>query len=250
MNFYKHHIGDYDADTAHLSMLEDAAYSRLMRAYYRMEQPIPADLKAACRLVRAISKAEREAVATVLKEFFDLQENGWCNKRCNEEITAYQAQATTNRRIAVAREAARNNNESLYESSAKREPNHKPLTNNQEPLTTNQEPELQTHKSKVKNNGADAPDWMPSVWADFEKHRAEKRQTLTPTARALMISKLDRWRNEGKDITAIIRNSLENGYTGLFEINQKNQSNQDAGDEAKRLIFGGERDISDGSERV
>jgi hypothetical protein len=62
LNFYKHHIGDYDADTSHLSWLEDMAYTRLMRLYYRREQPIPAEVAQACRLVRATSKQERDAV--------------------------------------------------------------------------------------------------------------------------------------------------------------------------------------------
>jgi len=134
MNFYKHHIGDYDADTAHLSMLEDAAYSRLMRTYYRTETPIPADMKAACRLVRAISKQERDAVSVVLNEFFTLHADGWHNKRCDEELTSYIKQAATNRDIAVAREAKRKQHDSLHDSLPTREPSHKPLANNQEPL--------------------------------------------------------------------------------------------------------------------
>ncbi len=136
MNFYKHHIGDYDAHTAHLSMLEDAAYSRLMRAYYRTERPIPADIKQAARLVRAISKSDREAVEIVLNEFFKLETDGWHNKRCDEEITAYLKQAETNRAIAVAREAKRNKHESFNESSSLREPSHKPLAKNQKPDTS------------------------------------------------------------------------------------------------------------------
>lgn len=97
MNYFKHHIGDYDADTAHLTWLEDMAYTRLMRLYYRREQPIPADMNQACRLVRAGSKQEREAVSLVLEEFFKLEEDGWHNKRCDEEIEASKAKAEANR---------------------------------------------------------------------------------------------------------------------------------------------------------
>lgn len=42
MNFYEHHLGDYMRDTAHLSMIEDAAYRRLLDAYYIREAPLPA----------------------------------------------------------------------------------------------------------------------------------------------------------------------------------------------------------------
>lgn len=107
MNFYKHHIGDYAQATSHLSFVEDAAYSRLLRKYYAEEKPIPADLKAACRLVGARTKEEKEAVETVLEEFFklDADENVWRNKRADEEIAKANAQAETNRRIAGEREA-------------------------------------------------------------------------------------------------------------------------------------------------
>lgn len=91
MNFFDLHIGDLDSATAHLSLLEDGAYGRLMRLYYRTERPIPADLKQACRLVRAVTKPERDAVGQVLEEFFHLEDDGWHNDRCDAEIAAYQA---------------------------------------------------------------------------------------------------------------------------------------------------------------
>lgn len=89
MNYYEHHLGDYDGATAHLSWLEDCAYRRLLSLYYRTESPIPADIKQACRLVRAVSKPEREAVEQVLREFFDLQDDGWHNTRCDADIATF-----------------------------------------------------------------------------------------------------------------------------------------------------------------
>ena len=99
MNYYEHHIGDYDADTAHLSWVEDMAYTRLMRLYYRKEAPIPADITQACRLVRAQSKEERKAVEVVLNEFFELRDDGWHQSRCDSEIEAYQVRCEHNRRV-------------------------------------------------------------------------------------------------------------------------------------------------------
>lgn len=90
MNYYEHHLGDYAAATAHLSWDEDMAYTRLIRAYYHHERPIPADLREACRLARATTPAQRRAVDTVLHEFFALHEDGWHQKRCDEEIERYQ----------------------------------------------------------------------------------------------------------------------------------------------------------------
>ena len=89
MNYYEHHIGDYIKATAHLSMLEDAAYRRLIDAYYTKEAPLPADRKACHRLARATSKPERDAVDTILDEFFILADDGWHQSRCDEELAKY-----------------------------------------------------------------------------------------------------------------------------------------------------------------
>ena len=103
LNFFKHHLGDYDSATMHLSWDEDMAYTRLIRVYYRDEKPLPLELAKVIRLARAQTKAQVAAVGAVLREFFSEQEDGWHNKRCDEEIAAAKAQADTNRRIATNR---------------------------------------------------------------------------------------------------------------------------------------------------
>ncbi len=90
MNYYEHHIGDYAEATSHLSLLEDAVYSRLIRKYYATERALPADLKTVQRLVGARSPDELAAVEVILNEFFVLQPDGWHNERCDEEIVKTQ----------------------------------------------------------------------------------------------------------------------------------------------------------------
>ncbi len=126
MNFYKHHLGDFDGAAMHLNWTQYTAYLRLVHTYYRRELPIPKDTSEACRLVRAENPAQRKAVKEVLSEFFQLLDDGWHNKRCDEEIAAYKAQAATNKRIAHQRIANQSFNESSHESSTNRPPNHKP----------------------------------------------------------------------------------------------------------------------------
>jgi uncharacterized protein YdaU (DUF1376 family) len=91
LNYYEHHIRDYDAATSHLSWDEDLAYTRLLRWYYRKERPVPADVAEACRQVRATTKVQRDAVGRVLHEFFDLRDDGWHQQTCDEVIAAFQA---------------------------------------------------------------------------------------------------------------------------------------------------------------
>lgn len=90
MNYYEHHLGDYMRDTAHLTMLEDCAYRRLLDAYYIRERPLPVDLSECCKLARAASKPERDAVAYVLREFFSLAEDGYRQGRADDEIERYR----------------------------------------------------------------------------------------------------------------------------------------------------------------
>ncbi len=176
MNFYKHHIGDYAQATGHLSFAEDAAYSRLLRKYYAEEHPIPGPLKAAQRLVGARTREEREAVETVLGEFFEWDEEAvcWRNKRADEEIARYQAQADNNRRIAEEREVkkrARQSNgegteasttkhdsfhETLHESSAVREPSHKPDTRYQIPEASGRDASAGSYEGSRANASAPA----------------------------------------------------------------------------------------------
>lgn len=99
MNFYKHHIGDYDQATRHLSFVEDAAYCRLIRKYYADEGPLPKDLKKVQKLIAARTKEEKSAVETVLEEFFTLEDDGWHQKRCDEELEAARVKAERNRQV-------------------------------------------------------------------------------------------------------------------------------------------------------
>lgn len=112
MNFYPFHIGDYASVTAHLSMIEDACYRRLLDAYYAREAPIPLDLRQACRLVRAQSKDERRAVEEVLREFFHEAPDGWRHKRCDAEIAAaVEKSAESDARKANERERQKRHRE-------------------------------------------------------------------------------------------------------------------------------------------
>lgn len=103
MNYVELHIGDYEKATAHLTACEDGIYGRLIRRYYDTEKPLPADVKAVQRLVRARSKDERQAVETVLEEFFHLGVDGWRHGRCDEEIARYQAKREKAQASANAR---------------------------------------------------------------------------------------------------------------------------------------------------
>jgi uncharacterized protein YdaU (DUF1376 family) len=185
MNYYKFNIGDYAAATAHLSFLEDCAYRRLIDLYYSKEQPIPADIAKACRLVRATSKDERAAVQTVLAEFFTETQDGWTHGRCDADIDAYQQKAESNR--VVGKKGGRPKKQTNSDESGNPEITQMVSKNNpQETLTTNQEPLTNNHKPRVINTkppAIAAPVGVTeSVWTDFVQLRKDKKAKLTQTA--------------------------------------------------------------------
>lgn len=143
MNYYKRHIGDYAAATRHLSLLEHGAYTMMLDLYYGNEKPLPADEKAVQRLVGARSKDEREAVSLLLNEFFELQDDGWHQSRCDEEITKKQEKTETNRAVGMLGGRPKKVTQTLDEKEpsgfgketqtvSENNPSHKPLTNSQE----------------------------------------------------------------------------------------------------------------------
>jgi uncharacterized protein YdaU (DUF1376 family) len=97
INYYPHHLGDYEQRTGHLTMLQDGAYRRLLDAYYKIEKPLPLDRAELYRMTRAMTKPERAAIEQTLHDFFEKTPDGWRHVRCDEEIARYQAKAEKNR---------------------------------------------------------------------------------------------------------------------------------------------------------
>ncbi len=145
MNYYEHHLGDYAQATAHLSFVEDSAYSRLLRKYYADEKPLPTELRAVQRLVGARSEEEREAVQVVLEEFFTLEEDGWHNKRADAEIARFNLKKEKARKSAEARwnanasESDANASKKTCERIANARPKHDERNALQSPDTSLQE---------------------------------------------------------------------------------------------------------------
>lgn len=151
LNFYKHHLGDYADATAHLSWDEDLAYRRLLSVYYRSEAPIPASQ--ACRLVRAVTPAQKKAVATVLREFFTNGGGRWKNSRADNEIAAYQHQVSVNRKTGkLGGRPKRIETESVSDT--------KPNRNRTVTLTKNQIPEPERSKARSRARARATP--LPS----------------------------------------------------------------------------------------
>lgn len=95
MNHYPHHIGDYIKSTVHLRNEEDLTYWRLICHYYDTERPIGKETQTVSKRLRL----DNQTVLRILQEFFFEQEDGWHNKRCDEEISWYQQKCARNREV-------------------------------------------------------------------------------------------------------------------------------------------------------
>jgi len=145
MNFYPHHIGDFNSATRHLTRIERSVYRDLIDLYYDTEEPLAPDVSQLCRLVIARDAEERAAVEQVLNEFFVKTDDGWGHARCYHEIAKYRVLVEAKAAAGKASAAARSSKK-RQESNTSSTPVEQPLngcSTNQEPLTINQEPEDQ-----------------------------------------------------------------------------------------------------------
>ena len=203
MHHYPFHIGDYIAHTHHLSLLENLAYRLLLDQYYLTEKPLP-DAPIISRLI-----GMREQVAevdAVLQEFFVQTDDGWVNKRADVEIAKYQAMQAGGKKGNEIRWGKQEDRPPIAPRSP---PDVPPSRNQNQNQNQNQEP--------INPKPAD---WLPASWQIYLEHRKESLKPLTATAQTAAINKLERWKAEGKDIAAIIQQSVENGWSGLFEVKQ------------------------------
>lgn len=128
MHYYQHHIGDYDRDTAHLTLAQHGAYGKLMRSYYATERPLPADASCLWRICGAMDKAERMAVSFVAEKFFQLEGDVLRHKRIDEEIKAYHDAIETAQRAGRASGEARRKKRTTVERTFERKTNDRSTT--------------------------------------------------------------------------------------------------------------------------
>jgi len=96
MNYYPHHIGDFNLATRHLTRIEKSIYRDLLELYYDQEAPLPNNVDQLARLTLAQAEDEKTAIRTVLNEYFFLDGNAWQQTRCDLIIQNYQEQQAKN----------------------------------------------------------------------------------------------------------------------------------------------------------
>jgi len=92
MNFYKRYMGDYQRDTADLTLIQHGVFTMLLDTYFSTEKPLAADQETLCRICRAASIVERRSVMSVADRFFPISDSDGMrhNHRADKEIEAAQ----------------------------------------------------------------------------------------------------------------------------------------------------------------
>lgn len=79
------YIGDYMADTMHLSTLEHGAFFLILSAYYKNKGPLPDnDSKLAC--IARMTLSDWSAIRSTIAGFFEIANGLWTQKRAEAEI--------------------------------------------------------------------------------------------------------------------------------------------------------------------
>lgn len=201
-----------------MTVLEDGTYRRMLDVYYASEKPLPVDFEWLCRLVRAREILEREAVSAVLQQFFEKHDDGWHNKRADEEIRKGR------KRI----KAAKVNGKIGGRPKTHRVSENNPLGyKDRNPDQSSQKPKPKA-KEIQKNIGADAlPAWVPQdAWLSWLEVRPRVKAPNTPRALALALRDLERLRDEGQDPRAVLEAATLKGWRGLFAVTKPSQRNE------------------------
>ena len=100
MDWYPHHIKDYDADTISLTVEQDGMYCRLIRWYYQHERPLPPDDETLAKICRVNIQTWRKHSKALMPLFQPNGDGRLHHKRCDLEL----AEAERRRKLAVERQ--------------------------------------------------------------------------------------------------------------------------------------------------
>lgn len=138
MHFYQFHIGDYASHTAHLDPIEDIAYRRMIDWCYLHESGLPESVEEIARIIRM--REHCKCIATVLQEFFTLENGAYTCARVEQELKSYKEVSKKRKKAANARWASKHKglkgDASALQTECKSNANHEPITNNHKPINT------------------------------------------------------------------------------------------------------------------
>ena len=213
MHYYQFNIGDYRADTAHLSIIEHGIYRQLIDWYYLDEKPIPKETQVVMRRLR-LGSDEQHYLTNVLADFFVLTDFGYFHNRITIELEQYQVQFAKNRvngqkggrpakpiDTPIKTQVVSKNNHMATQIN----PNQQPITNNHKPITNIKPLEdfelfWKEYPKKVGKEAA-RKSWVinkPPIDLVLDSLRWQKRTTQWSKSDGQFIPNPTTWLNQGR----------------------------------------------------
>lgn len=227
------YIGDYLADTMHLTTEQHGAYLLLIMAYWKNGGALPNDdrkLMSICRLSVDAWSMHKHTLAS----FFDLDSDPelWIHVRAEKEMS--KAGDNQEKRTLRAQKAAEarwaKNAPSNASSNAPSIPqamlNECPSPS---PSQDIKEPSLRSGKKKSasKKTGFELPEWIGTeAWDSFVEMRKQIKRQLTDNAKHLAVKQLEKLEAEGHRADDVLNQSTFNSWQGLFAIKGDYQNGQ------------------------
>jgi len=212
-------VADYLGDTRHLSTTQHGAYLLLLMCMWRADGDLPNDDGQLARMAGLTVRGWLNIRDGVMA-LFTVADGRVTQKRLAAELL--KCKSKTEKRMCAGKaggEAKALKDKELALANAMRLPCH------------SSEPELERRKKKKEppaNAGALAvigsdpkplvPEWLdPDAWKGFCEMRKRKRLPMTDRAKALILKKLEAFRAQGHDPTAILDASTASSWTDVYE---------------------------------
>jgi uncharacterized protein YdaU (DUF1376 family) len=218
MYFYRFHINDYAASTAHLSNEQDLAYRRCLDWYYSTEKPLPLDHDWLAKRLRV----EATVLLEVLTDMFERTEDGYRNSRAEEELVGYHRLAERNKSNGAKRKT-----QSLASGDpvgSQSVPSGDPVATQSQPTgrqtsnrinsTSNQtEENTEARAPRARVVSVEKPDEIPEeLWSAWMTIRKAKRAPITEAALGIIKEEAAKanW-----TLVAAIRECVSRGWQGF-----------------------------------
>lgn len=186
-------IGEYLADTTHLTRDQHGAYLLLIMAYWRRGEALPADDGQLAAIAKA-TPAEWRKMKPIIAQFFRCEDGRWFQKRCEEELVAARAlvaqRSVAGKASAAAREAQRKVNgcstgvERYNKQNGNEIPDLLPSTKNPEPAAAEADADrdqfAQLHRL-LAFDGNDQKNWLEFI-AMKTRHGLDFATHILPAA--------------------------------------------------------------------
>ena len=170
MNFYPHHISDFNNATRHLTRVERSVYRDAIELYYDTESVLTENIERLAKRLLCVTDEEKTALKDVLEEFFELHDGGYFHERCDIEISKYRANIGAKAKAGIASAKARKKKAAERKQKSTRVKSSSTPVHNQEPITNNH----------IKDIGGKAKRFIPPTIQEVQSYCLTRNNQVDP----------------------------------------------------------------------